>query len=144
MKLISFIFLFVYSVSTFVGIGVLRCGCTHSQRIVMMSVHSLCLCSNSPEKCCQHNDQHHEEDEEDDCENDCCSLEYKYVDVDQLNIKQFHIHPTKVLSLLLFPLLPLNGLNDGIKEYAVAVKNNSPPPGLLKIPLIYKHSQLRF
>ena len=143
MKLITVIFLFIYSVSTFVGIGVLRCGCTHSQRIVMMSVHSSCLCNGSLEKCCRHNDHFHEDDEEDDCENDCCSLEYQYVDVDQLNTKHAQNRTTKILSLLFFPLLSDHGLSAGFKENTIAVNNNSPPPDIFKIPIIYMHGQLR-
>ena len=141
---ISFVFSIIYSVSTFVGIGVFRCDCTHTKRIVMLSVQPSCQCSNSHEKCCSHNDQFHNEEEEDvDCDHNCCSLEYQYVDVDQLNSKHFHNYQTKVLSLLFFPQFPVHGLNVGIKENVVAVRNNSPPPGLLKIPLIYKHRQLR-
>ena len=141
--IISAVLLFMYGVSTFVGTGVYHCACTHSQRLVIMSVHLSCQCSSSPETCCPHNDQHHHGEDEDDCGNDCCSLEYQNVDVDQLIGKHFYNHLTKVLSLLFYPFLPVNGLNGNVKEYTFAVNNHSPPPDLLKVPLIYMHRQLR-
>ena len=142
--IISVVLLFLYSIFTFVGIGVYRCGCTHTQRLVMISVQPSCQCSGSHEKCCSHNDQcHDEEDDEDGCGNNCCAIEYQYVDVDQLNITQVYSHLTKVISLLFFSLLPDNELNGNTQDYTVAVNNHSPPPDLLKIPLIYQHRQLR-
>jgi len=100
-----------------------------------------------PEKCCPHHDdyQNDEEDEEEknDCGNNCCSLEYQYVDADQLNKIQSYNHSTKVLSFHSFSHSLAHGLNAQVKECTFAVKNNSPPPELLKIPLIYMHSQLR-
>ena len=143
--IISVVLLFIYSISSFVGIGVIHCGCTHSQRLVMMSVHPSCLCSSSVETCCPHNDQYHddEEEEEEDCGNDCCFVEYQYVEIDQLNVKHSQNHSTKVLSMFFFPLLPVHGLIDDAKEYTVAVNNHSPPSDFLKIPLIYMHRQLR-
>ena len=144
--IISVVFLSIYSVSTFIGIGSFRCDCTHSKRIVMLLMQPSCPCSSSPEKCCSHNDRYHH-DEKDDNENDhednCCSLEYQYLDVDQLNIIQSLNHQAKVLLLHIIPFFTTNNLNLNIIEYADAVKNNSPPPTLLKIPLIYKHRQLR-
>jgi len=142
--IISFILFFVYSTATFVGVGVIRCGCTNSQRLIVLSFHPSCLCSDSTDDCCQHNDQHNDDDEETDCDDkDCCSFMYKYVNVDHLNVKQFGDHTTKGLSLLFFPLVAVNGWIANICRYALDVKNNSPPLILLKTPLIYMHSQLR-
>ena len=141
---ISVILLFIYSISTFVGIGVIRCGCTDSQRLVMMSFHPSCLCSDATEDCCTHNDLHHDEDKESDCQDeDCCSFVYEYVNVDHLIVSQFIDHPTKVFSLLFFPCILNNVLIDITKECSSDVKNNSPPLCLLKTPLIYMYNQLR-
>ena len=142
--IISVSVLFIYCMMTFFGIGVIRCGCTNSQRLVMMSFHPSCLCSDSDEDCCQHNHRHHDENKEPCCQDEnCCSLVYKHVDIDHLIITQFNDHPAKILSLLFSPYLPVNAFIDSIKECATEVKNNSPPLCLLKIPLIYMHSQLR-
>ena len=141
---ISVILLFIYSVPVFVGVGIIRCGCTDTQRLVLMSFHPSCLCSNSTNDCCRHNDQHHDEDHEPGCQDeDCCSFMYKYVNVDHLNVTQFNDHPTKVLSLLLFPHFLVNRLINSFKGYTFGIKNNSPPFCLLQIPLIYIHRQLR-
>ena len=139
---ISVILLFTYSVSAFMGIGIFSCSCTHSQQLVMMSVHPSCQCSNSVENCCRHNEHHSDDEEDDDCGDDCCSLVFQYMDVDQLNITKSLNQPTKVLSFLFSPL-SIDGLITSIKECTVAVKNNSPPFGLFKIPLIYMYGQLR-
>ena len=144
MKLITIIFLLVYSVSTFVGIGVIRCGCTHSQRLVMMSVQPSCLCSASVETCCSHHEQYDDDAEaEETCGEECCFIAYQYVEADQLNTKHFHNHSTKVLSLLFSPLLPMQGFGAGFKECTFAVNINSPPTEIFKIPIFYLHQQLR-
>ena len=141
--IISAVLLFIYSISTFVGIGVVRCSCTDSQRLVMMSFHPSCMCSDSAEDCCPHNNRHHDEDKESGChDEDCCSLVYKCVNIDHLIVTKFIDHQTKVFSLLFFPCKLNNVLTDIAKESSSDVKNNS-PPGLLKIPIIYLHSQLR-
>ncbi len=139
-SIISIILLSIYSVSTFVGIGIVRCYCTHSQRLVMMPVQPSCQCCNSSKSCCQ--TENKQPGKKHNCKKDCCSLIYKYVEVDQLSSTQFYDMLTKVLSLLFSPLLSVDDLMVSIKEYAT-IKINSPPPGLLKIPLIYMHGQLR-
>jgi len=108
----------------------------------MMSVLPSCQYSDFVESCYPHNELHSDEEEDDDCGNDCCSLLYQFIDVDQLNVIQSNNQPTKVLSFLFFPL-SIDGLITDIKESAVTVKNNSPPSGLFKIPLIYMYGQLR-
>ena len=142
--IISVILLFIYSVATLVGVGVIRCGCTNSQQLVVLSFHPSCLCSDADDHCCPHNDRHHDEDEETVCQDkDCCSFVYKYVNVDHLNVKQSNDYIAKALTLLFVPCVVFNGLTDSIYGYPVDVKNNSPPFCLLKIPLIYMHGQLR-
>jgi hypothetical protein len=126
---------------TFVGVGIIHCGCTHSQQLVLLVVQNKCPCSTSAENCCPHSDQHH--DEENDCQDeDCCSLVYQHIEVDQLNVTQFHDVQVKFLSLLFSTFLPIEGFISGVNECFSEIKNHS-PPGLLKIPLIYAHSQLR-
>ena len=142
-RIISFVLLFIYVMMTVVGVGFLRCGCTDSQRVTVMSFHPSCLCSDSTNECCQHNDQHHDEDEDDDCQDeDCCSFVYKMADTDHLNVAYNNDYQSKLTSLLFLPLLSVYGFMDGVKESA-DVKNNSPPYILLKIPLIYLYRQLR-
>jgi hypothetical protein len=145
-NIISIILLVIYSVSTIVGIGIIRCGCTHSQRLVMMYLHPSCLCRASNDDCCQHNSQHHDEQNQN-CEpgyheKDCCTFVLKHVDIDHLNVTQYNDHPTKIITLLFSPLVSVDVLMDSIKEYAGFIKNNSPSAVILKIPLIYAYSQL--
>ena len=147
--IISVVLLFVYSVMTFVGIGIFRCGCTQSQQLVVMSVQTACPpCSSSTESCCPHSDQYqHEKDDdrENGCqENDCCLLEYQYMEVDQLLVAHFQDIRAKALSLVFFPVISVYyGMTTTFNECTVNVKNNSPPRDLLKVPLIYLHAQLR-
>jgi len=142
--IISFILVFIYSVSIIMGVGIIRCGCKNSQRLVVMSFHPSCLCSDSADDCCRHNDWHHHEDEDPNCQDEkCCSFVYKSVDVDHLNVSQFNDYVTKVFSLLFLSILPVNHLMGNIKECAVEIRNNSPPLCLLKILLIYMNGQLR-
>ena len=145
MKMISVILLFVYSVSTLVGIGVFHCDCTHSQRMVVGAFRYTCpLCCNSDDSCCRHNHrQHDEQSEKSGEEHDCCSLVYQHVEVDQLSVVQYYDFQAKVLSLFFSPCLLIEGFATGIKECSAAIKNHSPPSGLLKIPVIYLHGQLR-
>jgi len=142
-KLTSVILLLTYSVSTFVGIGVNHCGCTHSQRIVMMSVARSCICSNSIETCCPHNDHYSEGVKKDDCGSDCCSLEYQYVEIDQMSVKQSNNHSAKDSSLFVLPFLSVHGWNASFNTRALAANNNSPPDDLFKISVVYLHMQLR-
>ena len=143
--IISVILACIYSASTIVGIGVIRCGCTHSQRLVMLSFYPSCLCSSSDEDCCAHNENHHDDHVHEDfgcMDNDCCSLVYQYMDVDQLNVSYIHDYPTKNVTSLFFPLLSVDILMDNMQQCVATIKNNS-PPGILKIPLIFMHRQLR-
>jgi len=143
-RTISFILMFIYGMSSCLGVGIVRCGCTESQRIVFMSIHPSCLCSYSADDCCAHNYQHHDDDEETGCQDEeCCSFFYKFVDTDHLNVIQYIDQPAKETFLLFFPILSVNGWMDSIKECTDTIKNNSPPLCLLKIPLIYMHGQLR-
>ena len=137
---IAVIILFVYSALSFVGVGIFHCGCTNSRQLVLMAFHTTCpSCSNSGDSCCHHNDQHHHD--EDDCDEDgCCMPEYKHIDIEYLNVEKYKDVQAKVLILF---TLPVVGLISEIKESFVVIKNNSPPDRLLKIPLIYLHSQLR-
>jgi len=141
-RFISVILLFAYSISAFVNVGMINCGCTHSQRMVMMSTHLSCICSHSIGNCCSHNDQHHH-DEEEDCGNGCCYVVNQNLEVDQLNVKQSHESSAKFFSLFLFPVYSIDGLITSIKDRADAIKNNSPPLGLFNIPLFYMYAQLR-
>ena len=141
--IISVILLFVYSAATFVGVGFFRCGCTHSQGWFVMAQATCPPCSGSTDDCCPHNDQHHNEEKK--CQDkDCCSVEYHHLNVDQLNVAQFKILPAKILALLFSSFLSVHEVFiAGIKECSVIVNNNSPPPDLFKIPLIYLNGQLR-
>ena len=134
----SVILLIVYSLSSLVGIGIFHCGCTNSQQLVFFTVKdaSCPLCTKSADVCCSHNEPHHDE-ENDEHEDGCCSLEYQYVDADQLIFTQFNDAKAKILTLL-----PLSAdcLITSIKECFAFTKIHSPP---LKIPLIYLHAQLR-
>ena len=145
MKIISVILLFVYSVTTFVGIGVFHCGCTQSQGWVVMAT-TCPPCSKTAENCCPHGDRHHDEEkneQENGCQDDdCCSVEYQYLKVDQLNVTHSHDVQAKVLSLFSSPFLSTDGYINGIRNCYAVIKNHS-PPGLLKIPLIYIYAQLR-
>lgn len=142
-NVISIILLFVYSMLTFLGIAIYHCSCTHSQGLVVMAIQTGCPpCSSSAENCCSHNGHHHDEDN--DCEEgDCCSLDYQYLKIDQLKVDQFHNSHLKVFSLLFSPFLSVDDFTIGIKDDFAAIKNHSPPSGLLKIPLIYMYAQLR-
>jgi len=141
---ISVIILFIYSVSTFVGVGVVRCGCTNSHKLVILSFHPSCLCSDSADDCCPHNDQYQDVHGKTGCHDEnCCSVVYKYVNAVHLKVTPFNDHPAKVVSLLFFSHISVNKLFDNIKECAADIRNNSPPFFSLKIPLIYMHGQLR-
>ena len=139
-KTISFVLLFVYSMLT-LGIGIYYCGCTHSQQLAVLAVNTECPpCSKSVESCCPHSDSQPHQDEENSCQNDdCCSLEYQYIDVDQLNIAKSYSAQFKTATLF---SLPLASINNGIKECSSLAKNHSPPPDLFKPPIIYLHRQL--
>ena len=145
--IISVVLACIYSVSNVVGIGVIHCGCTHSQRMVMWSLHPACMCNESDEDCCAHNEHHENKDNDPEdfgCrDNDCCSLKYQFVDVDQLNATHCYDYFTKILSLFFFPLLSVHLLLDNMQQWDATIKNNSPPAGILKIPLIYMNRQLR-
>lgn len=144
-NIISVILLYFYGASTFVGIGIYNCNCTHSQRMVLLLVQPSCQCDNSAEKCCTHNRHRHSDehsDEEHD-HDDCCSLVYQYMDIDQLMVTQHHDGQAKVLSLFFTPFSWVNGFTASIGECFAVIKNHSPPPDLLKIPLIYLQGQLR-
>ena len=139
-KIISFILLFVYSMLT-LGIGIYHCGCTHSQQLAMLAINTECLpCSKSAESCCPHSDSYPHHDEENHCQDDdCCSLKYQYIDVDQLNIiKQYDVQ-FKAITLF---YLPFTSINNGIIECSALAKNHSPPPDLFKLPIIYQYRQL--
>ena len=139
--IISIIMLTTYSLLTYVGVGVYHCGCTHSERLVMMAFQPVCPCNNSAEDCCTHHDSHH--NDENDCgDEDCCSLAYQRIEVDQLYGAQFQDVQVKVLSLFFSPVTLVDCFVTGIEERFIQIKNHS-PPGLLKIPIIYLHSQLR-
>jgi len=142
--IISVILACICSASTIVGIGVIRCGCTDSQRLVVLSIHPSCLCSSSENDCCQHNEQHNDHEHEDfGCmDNDCCSLVYQHMDVDQLIISYTHDYPAKNVASLFFPILSVDILMDNVKQ-CVAIINNNSPPVFFKIPLIFMHRQLR-
>ena len=146
-KLTGVILLFFYGVSTFVGIGVFHCGCTDSQRVVVLTAQNGCFCSNLNDECCPHSEQHqrHHHEEESGCEHDheCCTFVYQYVDIDQMIVKQGNDRSTKTFSYYSFSFLSINGWINDIKKCGIAVKNNSPPPFLRKIPIIYLFAQLR-
>jgi len=129
---------------TFAGIGIFHCGCTQSQGLVVMAVQTTCpACTTSAKDCCPHNDHHHDEESDGCHDDDCCSLKYQYLTVDQLSATQCHDIQPKVLSLFFSSFLSVDGFTAGVRECFTIVKNHSPPPDLLKIPLIYIHDQLR-
>ena len=141
-NVISVVLLFVYGMLTVTGIGVSYCNCTQSQQLVMLAVHTACpQCSKKADTRCSHSDGHHH-DEKNDCkhDDDCCSFSIQYVDVDRLNFTNLNNSPSKSLTLFSLPAVVQIA---GVSELSVFVKNNSPPPDLLKIPLIYLHRQLR-
>ena len=142
-NIISVLMLLVYSMLTFVNVGIFNCGCTDSQQFVVLNVQTTCPpCSNTTESCCPHNEHNNEEDIEENEDDDCCSLSFQYIVVDQLNItklQSFNNQP-KVLTLYTLPLITL--ISD-IKECVTFTKNHSPPFNLLKIPVIYLYGQLR-
>ena len=139
-NVISVVMLLVYSMLTFIDIGIFNCSCTHSLQVVALNVQSTCPpCRNSTENCCPHNEQHDEENDEDE-DDDCCS--YQRVVVDQLNVTQSKSHNSQTKVLTLF-ILPFFNHISGIIESSAFTKNHSPPPNLLKIPVIYLYGQLR-
>ena len=143
MKIMSVILLFLYSMAAMVGVGTYHCGCAQSQGWVVMAVRTACPgCTTSTENCCQHN-AHHHDDESDGCQDDdCCSLKYHYLKVDQVSVTQSHDIQTKVLSLFFLPFISVDNSITGVRDLIDQNKNH-PPPGLLKIPLIFLHGQLR-
>jgi len=123
------------------GVGIYFCGCTHSQQLAVLAINTECpSCSKSAESCCPHSDNYPHQDEENSCQDDgCCSLEYQYIDVDQLNAtKQYN---AQFKAIILF-YLPFASINNGIKESSAFATNHSPPPDLFNPPIIYLHSQL--
>ena len=145
-KITSALILLVYSMLTIIRIGVFYCGCTQSQQFVVVSAQSTCPpCSSSSEGCCQHNDHYgdknaHEEEDEDDEEEACCSLAFQYVEIDQLKVNQPYIEQAREMTIF---ALPYANLISNVKERWLLTKIHSPPPNLLKIPVIYVYGQLR-
>jgi len=143
MKFAGIIVLFVYSMLTFVGVGIFHCGCTHSQGLVVMAVQTACPpCTGTTESCCSHNDQYHDDDTSNCEDEDCCTVEYQFLDVDQLNVSQFHEVKAKVVSLAFSPFLLFDSFYSAVSERFIEIKNNSPPV-LFNIPFIYMYAQLR-
>jgi hypothetical protein len=110
-----------------------------------MFVQPSCQCENSAGKCCSHthhlpSDEHHDEEQTE--HDDCCSLVYQHIDIDQLTVAHHYDIQAKVLSLFFSPFLWIENFATGVNECFAVFKNHSPPP-LIKIPLIYLQGQLR-
>ena len=141
MKLSSYALLLVYSMLTFVGIGVYYCGCTQSQQLAVLTIQTECPpCSSTVERCCPHGDPRYYESNS--CgEDECCLLAYQYVSVDQLYVAQPYNEQAKVMSL--FFLLFVVFFVVGFREISIYRRIHSPPPNFIKTPIIYLHRQLR-
>ena len=137
-NIIAVALLLVYSMSTLVGVGIFDCGCTNSQQFVVLNVQTTCPpCSKSTESCCSHSERHDEKhddenDETTDDDEDCCSLSYQYVVVDQLNITKSQSFNNQLKELPLFTLSSASPIS-GIKECYALAKNHSPPLIFLKL-----------
>ena len=139
--ILSFALLLVYSMLTFVGIGIYHCGCTQSQQLAVWSIQTECPpCSSTVEKCCPHGEPHHFELNS--CgEDECCLLAYQYASVDQLYVTQPNNDQAKVLSLFFLPFVVLIA---GVRRESIFCKRiHSPPPNFATTPIIYLHRQLR-